>query len=136
MHCASRSGYSGIKLQGLYLSFVDNAAAQWALLKGYSINEEGNLLVTLVWAAVTSTGGAPWFERVPSKANVSDSVSRGNTEEARKRGWLEVEVDLTETWKLLISSFEAGYEGASKVARRLCVSAKLKKGVKGGKWPA
>ena len=87
-------------LKGPYLSFIDNSSAQWALTKGYSNNEQANRLVTMFWCAVSERQGDPWFERVPTKANISDSVSRGDRKPAKTRGWIEVEVDLREVWNL------------------------------------
>ena len=66
-------------LRGSYWSFVDNSAAQWALTKGYSKRVEGNVLTTLFWSAAVAKKCEPWFERVPSKANCSDAISRGDT---------------------------------------------------------
>ena len=115
------------KLAGSYLSFVDNVAAQWALSKGYSKNSEANLLVSLFWAAVTEKGSDPWFERVPSKANISDAISRGDDSEAAKRGWVKWDVDLTKTWQVLMNAHAGGYQKVPSMASELCLSAKLQR---------
>ena len=113
-------------LKGPYLSYIDNSSAQWALTKGYSNNEQANVLVTLFWSAVTERQGDPWFERVPTKANISDSVSRGDKGTAKQRGWAEVEVDLREVWNLLDEAVGAGYDKLPEIAKRLCLAAKVK----------
>lgn len=59
-----------------YWSFIDNSAAQWALTKGYSRNDEANIIVTLFDAAAVAKRAGPWFERVAPAANISDEVSR------------------------------------------------------------
>ena len=112
-------------LKGPYLSFIDNSSAQWALTKGYSNNEQANRLVTLFWCAVSERQGDPWFERVPTKANISDSVSRGDRKPAKTRGWIEVEVDLHEVWNLLDEGVSAGYNMLPGIATRLCRAAKF-----------
>ena len=90
------------KLQGPYWSFVDNAAAQWALTKGYSgTSKEANVLTTLFWSVATAKQADPWFERVPSKANCSDAVSRGEFAFAKSEKRVRCEVNSQEIWKLL-----------------------------------
>ena len=89
-------------LRGPYWSFVDNAASQWALTKGYSgTYKEANVLTTLFWSIATVKQADPWFERVPSKANGSDAVSKGDFEFARANNWTKCEVASMEVWKIL-----------------------------------
>ena len=112
-----------IWLKGPYLSFIDNSSAQWALTKGYSNNEQANVLVTLFWSAVTERQGDPWFERVPTKANISGSVSRGDKGPAKRRGWVEDEVDLPLKQP---QAADSGYDKPPGIATRFCLAAKAK----------
>ena len=59
-------------------AFVDNVGAEFALRKGFSRDRDANAVVSLFWAAAALTGVRPWFERVPSKAQLADEVSRGD----------------------------------------------------------
>ncbi len=59
-----------------YWAFVDNMAARFSLLKGYSRDRDANAMVSLCWGRVTVAGSATWFEHVPSKAQLADAVSR------------------------------------------------------------
>ena len=106
-----------------YWSFVDNAAAQWALSKGYSSCPEGNVLTTLFWAVAVRYTCDPWFERVPSKANCSDAISRGDLSFAKEHGWAECTIGLEETWKVLREALSSPTQDLPDVASRLCTSA-------------
>ena len=111
-------------LRGPYWSFIDNASAQWALSKAYSANEEANKLVTLFWCAVTLKGGDPWFERVPTKANISDAISRGSLKEAVERGWRIVALELSGIWNILTRLLVVGYDQIPGLAREVCLAAR------------
>ena len=62
--------------RGPYLSFIDNTAAQFALTKGFSSDDASNTLSSIFWATAARNRCAPCFERVSSKANIADAVSR------------------------------------------------------------
>ena len=59
------------------MHFIDNAAAQAALTRGSSSVESGDAIVSLTWKRVIDVNALPWFDRVESKANPIDGVSRG-----------------------------------------------------------
>ena len=88
-------------------------------------NNEANKLVTLFWCSVTDKEGDPWFERVPSKANLSDAISRGDEEEARRQGWTKLEVDLRSIWAILMKLTKVGFEHIPALAKLICVAAKV-----------
>ena len=112
-------------LQGPYWSFVDNAAAQWALTKGYSgTSKEANVLTTLFWSVATAKQADPWFERVPSKANCSDAVSRGDFACAKSENWVRCEVNSQEIWKLLERAVGVDLKDLPVLAEKLCTVAK------------
>ena len=65
-------------LQGaLWLHFIDNEAAQAALVGGSSSTEEGDLIMGCTWSHIVRLGVRPWFDRVSSHANPVDGLSRG-----------------------------------------------------------
>ena len=112
-------------LQGPYWSFVDNAAAQWALTKGYSgTSKEANVLTTLFWSVATAKQADPWFERVPSKANCSDAVSRGDFAFAESNNWVKCTVRSAEIWKVLERAVETNLKELPVLAEKLCTVAK------------
>ena len=114
-------------LEGPYWSFIDNAAAQWVLSKGYSSAPEANVLTTLFWAAVVSKGADPWFERVPSKANCSDSISRADESFVVQQNWKPCGAQLDEMWDVLRRASEEELRNLPKLAAELVVAAKFVK---------
>ena len=111
-------------LRGPYWSFVDNAAAQWALTKGYSgTSKEANVLTTLFWSIATAKQADPWLERVPSKANCSDAISRGDFEFAKANNWIQCEVASNDIWKLLERALKEELRNLPVMAEKLCVVA-------------
>ena len=72
----------------LWAHFIDNAAAQAALIRGSSSVRSGDVLISFTWSHVVSLRALPWFERVASASNPVDGLSRG-----RQAGpWMEVEI--------------------------------------------
>ena len=82
-------------LSGPYFSFVDNTAAQFVLVKGFTSDPAVNVLSSIFWATAAETGAGPWFERVTSKANPADAISRGDCSHAVSMGVREICLDFT-----------------------------------------
>ena len=61
----------------LWLHFIDNTAAQSALAKGSSSVESGDVIVSETWRHIVHLRCLPWFDRVASKSNPVDGLSRG-----------------------------------------------------------
>ena len=61
----------------LWLHFIDNSSAQAALARGSSTVESGDAIVGLTWERIVSLRCLPWFDRVASKSNPVDGLSRG-----------------------------------------------------------
>eukprot|EP00971_Amphidinium_carterae_P337673 6474591-Amphidinium_carterae.1 len=80
----------GKELSEDVLSFIDNTPAKFVLLAGYSRNEGVNNLVGLYWVLCSKLGLRPWFEWVPSAANIADAISREDFELAETAGWHRV----------------------------------------------
>jgi hypothetical protein len=85
-----------------YLSFCDNDAARHAIVKGYGKDEGVNALISTFWCAACQAQTNPWIERVNSKTNISDGISRRDLSLIRKHGWLLIKIDFTETWQILL----------------------------------
>ena len=77
-------------LPARWLAFIDNVAGQWALTKGYGRDESVNGVLAAFWSTAALAEWLPDFRRVPSKANVSDAVSRGDLDTAERMGWTRV----------------------------------------------
>ena len=60
--------------------FVDNTSAVAGLRKGYSSRADTALILISFWLLITILRCNPWFEYVPSKLNIADLPSRGDTE--------------------------------------------------------
>ena len=67
--------------------FLDNEAARYALVKGYSPIMSAARLVGEAWLSFASCGAAVWIARVPSESNPADAPSRGQ----ECPGWRRVE---------------------------------------------
>ena len=76
-------------------------AARFSLLKGYSRDRDANATVSLFWGCVTEAGSAPWFEHVPSKAQLADAVSRQDWVLAKSENWLRIEPDFDGLWDIV-----------------------------------
>ena len=78
------------QLDQYVLAFVDNEASKHALTKGYGNEPAVDNLIGADWSMCASKRKSPWFERVSSKANISDEVSRGDFTRASRLGWQRV----------------------------------------------
>jgi len=87
-------------LSSYYVSFCDNAAATAALAKGYGSDKAVNAITATFWAMAVLSKKTPHFERVPSKANISDGVSRGDMSLPDEFGWAQREMPKG-VWKFL-----------------------------------
>ena len=72
------------------VAFIDNTAGQAALTKGYGKDAAVNGMISAFWTLAARRGWFVEFERVPSKANVADAVSRDDFTRARREGWIRV----------------------------------------------
>jgi len=69
------------------IAFIDNTAGQAALSKGYGKDPAINGMISAFWSLAAHQGWFVEFERVPSKANIADAVSRHYLSRARREGW-------------------------------------------------
>ena len=51
-------------------------------------------------------GCNPWFERVPSSAQLADKVSRGDMSVANAEHWRAFRPDLEEVWSIVVDAVE------------------------------
>ncbi len=91
-----------------FWAFIDNVGARCSLSKGYTKNENGNALVSLFWHHAAGRMTLPWFEHVPSAAQLADGISRDDWTIPRARGWLLIQPDFTDFWDLLHDIFDSG----------------------------
>ena len=61
----------------LWIHFIDNVAALSALVNGSSSVSSGDVVIGLTWEMIASRCISPWFDRVDSKSNPVDGLSRG-----------------------------------------------------------
>ena len=81
-------------LDGPYLSFVDNEASKFALLKRHGKDASINNLIGTFWLDRAEHSSFPWFERVEQ----SDAISRGDFKEAQEERFLNGNQDGAPTW--------------------------------------
>ena len=60
----------------LWIHFIDNNSALGALIKGSSSVNEKDIIVGHTWAQIAKLQTLPWFDRVDSKSNPVDGLSR------------------------------------------------------------
>ncbi len=96
------------ELGDVYWAFVDNCGARCSLLKGYSKNPDGNLLISLFWHYAATKRTVPWFEHVPSAAQLADGVSRDDWTIPKERSWLRISPDFDPFWDLLCDILDSG----------------------------
>ena len=63
---------------GLWLHFVDNVAAERSLVKGSSKAEGLNTIANMTWTVAAARSLLLWVDRVSTKDNPIDGVSRGD----------------------------------------------------------
>ncbi|CAE7461631.1 unnamed protein product, partial [Symbiodinium pilosum] len=61
-----------------WVAFIDNAAGQWALNKGYGRDPSVNGLLSAFWSLAAMHSWRPTFHRVTSEANIADPISRAD----------------------------------------------------------
>jgi len=61
----------------LWVHYIDNAGALAALVKGSSSVTQTDLIVGDTWSRIASLSILPWFDRVDTKSNPVDGLSRG-----------------------------------------------------------
>ena len=102
-----------------YMSYINNLASQWALTKGYSSDSECNTIVGLFWIMSGILGISPWFERVPSKAQLVDAPSRGVLSFGKSLGWRRLDFHLDPLWEAISTTIQEGRDWDVKVARHI-----------------
>ena len=76
----------GHRLSGSYVRFhIDNVAAMYCCLNGYSGNSFMARLSGELWMLLLSHNIVPWFQYVPSKLNVADIFSRPDKKSIGRR---------------------------------------------------
>ena len=91
-----------------YWAFCDNIGALYSLAKGYTKELAANAFVFLFWHCVAEHCTSPWFEYVPSAAQVADRISRGDFDLPARKGWDIVDLELGDVWELLAASINEG----------------------------
>ena len=62
----------------LWIHFIDNNGALGSLVNGSSSVEEHDVVVGCTWALIAELNVLAWFDRVDSKSNPVDGLSRKN----------------------------------------------------------
>ena len=72
---------------GLWLHFVDNTSAQGSLIKGSSSVRALNRITFCIWGLARRRELYLWVERVASKDNPIDSLSRRDAKDHYRQDW-------------------------------------------------
>ena len=73
-------------MRPIWLHFIDNEAAQHALIKGSSSISSGDIVIGETWRRIIDLRAWGYFDRVDSKGNPVDGLSRG----IREGPWRQV----------------------------------------------
>ena len=84
-----------------WVAFIDNAAGQWALNKGYGRDPSVNGLLSAFWSLAAMHSWRPTFYRVTSEANIADPISRADCTLAIRLGWKQAETPLDRILEIL-----------------------------------
>jgi hypothetical protein len=74
------------------LQFVDNDAARWSVIRGYTTSEAGAGLIDKFWELDISLRCRTWTDRVRSESNLGDAPSRFDKMAMLKLGFEETAV--------------------------------------------
>ena len=88
--------------RGPCMPFIDTEAAKHALIKGYDKHRPLNNLIVAFWCSQAVSMMARWFVRLPSRAKLLDTVSRGGFSVARQQSWQHIEVDCDHAYEDLL----------------------------------
>ena len=73
----------------LWIHFIDNNSALGALVKGSASVGQQDILIGHTWMRIAKLRANPWFDRVDSKSNPVDGLSRKDF--SGKWRWLPIE---------------------------------------------
>ena len=82
------SVFPRVMRNALWIHYIDNTAAESSLIRGSSRLDSASCIVGATWEACVKRGLLPYFDRVESKANPVDRLSRG----VFKGPWDKVEI--------------------------------------------
>ena len=85
-----------------HTTFCDNEAAKHAIIKGYGSDTAVNNLIGTYWTNAANSCLCPWVERVSSKANLSDGVSRDDWALQIQHRWHRIDIDLEPIFPILL----------------------------------
>ena len=77
-----------------WVAFIDNAAGQWALNKGYGRDSSVNGFLSAFWSMASLQSWRPTLFRVTSEANIADPISRADCTLAIRHGWKQANTKL------------------------------------------
>ena len=72
------STWGHILTDALWLHFIDNNGSLSCLVKGGSSVFSTDTLVGMTWQKISKVNACPWFDRVDTKSNPVDGLSRGD----------------------------------------------------------
>ena len=83
----------------MYCHYIDNTSALATMVRGSSNKESLGSIADLTWNLIAKEKCFAWFEWVPTKANVSDGISRRNFSDPWNLNWELVSPTVPLEWK-------------------------------------
>ena len=112
-------------IEGPVIAFDDNTASEHALVRGYSSDPSTNVIVSHFWGAASSAGASVWLERVSSKANLADAISREDFAHAMAEGWIRFYPDFSKLWSVLLEVTRPPYDFSPETLAHIMAAAHL-----------
>jgi len=97
--------WGSVMKNSLWIHFIDNSSALGSLVKGSSTVNQQDIIVGKTWEYITTLNVLAWFDRVDSKSNPVDGLSRQDFSRSKNCNWV---------WKGIV--FPKDLRGELKVA--------------------
>ena len=80
--------WGSVLRHSLWIHFIDNSSAQGSLVKGSSSVHQQDVIVGATWELIAELDVLAWFDRVDSKSNPVDGLSRQDFSRRHLCNWV------------------------------------------------
>ena len=77
------------------------------------------------WGAASAAGASVYLERVTSKANLADAISREDFSHAEAEGWVRYFPDFSKLWPVLLTVTRPPYDFSPETLAHIMAAALL-----------
>jgi hypothetical protein len=87
------ANWGHILRRSLWIHYIDNSSALGSLVKGSSTVTQQDVIVGQTWEYISELDVLPWFDRVDSKSNPVDGLSRQDFTKSENCNWFWKGID-------------------------------------------